>query len=132
MNNAHASVDQIVKFKQGREPPEEEIRMQQYMDYPIIFDGDGYEIEAVDTVYITGVTLNYGNVPTTSGELKIILESDYQKDRNRCLFSKDMKGESELDLEPNNPLELRDGEKLWIDYSNSEGIVISGELSFQH
>ena len=106
--------------------------MLRHMSYPIMFDSNGYKIVAVDTVYITDVTLNYGNVPATSGELKISLESDYQKDRNRCLFSKEMKGESELNLESNNPLELREGEKLWIDYPNSEGIVISGELSFQY
>ena len=106
--------------------------MLRHMSYPITFDSDGYEIEAkVDTVYITGVTLNYGNVPTTSGELQISLESDYQKDRNRCLFSRDMKGESELNLRSNKPIELREGEKFWIDYPNSEGIVISGELLFQ-
>ena len=103
-----------------------------HLSHPINFDDGGYKITTVgeNTTYITGMTLNFATAPTTSRKLEISMESYYQKDRNRCLFSKDMKCESELNLLSNNPIELREGEKLWIDYPNIEGIVISGELRF--
>lgn len=108
--------------------------MQKQIDwYPINFDQGAYDIDAVgNAVYLTGITLDFAIAPTTSGELKINLESDYQKDRNRYLFSRDMKGESELNLLSNNPIEFREGEKLWIEYPNTDRIAISGKLWFLH
>lgn len=103
-----------------------------HLSHPIIFDEDGYKITAVgeDTTYITGMTLNFATAPITSGKLEISMESYYQKERNRCLFSREMKGEKELTLVSDNPIEFREGEKLWIEYPNVERIAISGELCF--
>ena len=49
------------------------------------------------TVRLTGVHGDFLTELTTSEELKIILVSDVLADRNKQLYSKDMKGEKEFD-----------------------------------
>ena len=72
------------------------------------------------TVYIKGVHVRFDTAPITREELEIIYESDVQADRNKQLYSKDMKGEKDFDNLFDDPIELKENERLRIGYPNTD------------
>ena len=104
--------------------------MEKLMEALLILNGDhdGCTFRATEdtnsTVYLYGVRVCIDTAPTTSEELEIIYESDVQSNRNKHLYSKDMKSEVELSLEFDNPIELRENERFRVRYPNTDRNII--------
>ena len=64
--------------------------------------------------------MRFDTAPITREELEIIYESDVQADRNKQLYSKDMKGEKDFDYLFDDPIELKENERLRIGYPNTD------------
>ena len=91
----------------------------------LILDGDhgGTTFKIVEdhvcTVHIHGVHGDYLTELTTSGKLKIVL-AYIQSNKNKLLYSKEMKDEKEFDFLLDKPIELKETERLQVDYPKTD------------
>ena len=96
-------------------------------------DSNGYEFQIhEDAIYLYGVIVYFTPPTSMKGLFKILFESKIRKDKNKCFYSQDVNGKKSLMYEFDNPIEIRDYEKLILECCNTENIAISGELLYSN